>query len=157
MALRKSTNHPYLFDGIEPEPFETGEHLIDVSGKLIVLDRILAYLKETGQKVLIFSGMTRMLDIGMFLLSELKSDVVVQDYLTFRGYEYERLDGSIRNEERYMSIQSFKKQDRFVFLLSTRAGGLGLNLTEANIVIFLDMDMNPAMDDQAAVYSSFCR
>jgi len=63
MQLRKCVNHPYLFDGVEPEPFELGEHLITTSGKLNVLDRLLPYLKRKGHRVLIFSQMTRMLDI----------------------------------------------------------------------------------------------
>lgn len=61
---------------------------------------------------------------------------IVQDYLTFRNYEYERLDGSVRNEERKLALKKFKEEDVMVFLLSTRAGGLGLNLTNGSIVIF---------------------
>jgi len=63
MQLRKCVNHPYLFDGVEPEPFEAGEHLVHASGKLLVLDRLLALLKRRGSRVLIFSQMTQMLDI----------------------------------------------------------------------------------------------
>ncbi|CAH1226693.1 CHD1L [Branchiostoma lanceolatum] len=138
MQLRKCVNHPYLFDGVEPEPFELGEHLIEASGKLFLLDQLLSYLKKRGHKVLVFSQMTRVLDI-------------LQDYLGYRGYSYERLDGSVRGEERYLAIQKFNQQDDvFVFLLSTRAGGQGLNLVSADTVIFMDSDYNPQNDLQAA-------
>ena len=136
--LRKCVNHPYLFNGVEPEPFEMGEHLVTASGKLVILDRILRHLKETNHRVLLFSQMTRLLDI-------------VQDYLAYRNYTYERLDGSVRGEERYLAINNFNKnEDTFVFLLSTRAGGVGLNLTAADTVIFFDSDFNPQNDIQAA-------
>ncbi|XP_078700136.1 chromodomain-helicase-DNA-binding protein 1-like [Branchiostoma floridae x Branchiostoma belcheri] len=138
MQLRKCVNHPYLFDGVEPEPFVLGEHLIEASGKLFLLDQLLSYLKKKSHKVLVFSQMTRVLDI-------------LQDYLGFRGYSYERLDGSVRGEERYLAIQNFNQQDDvFVFLLSTRAGGQGLNLASADTVIFMDSDFNPQNDLQAA-------
>jgi SNF2 family DNA or RNA helicase len=105
-----------LLEGIEPEPFEAGEHLIEASGKLAILDQLLKYLKEGNHHVLIFSQMTHMLD-------------VLQDYLDFRGYSYQRLDGSIRGDDRYQAVQTFQNESTFVFLLSTRAGGVGLNLT----------------------------
>jgi chromodomain-helicase-DNA-binding protein 1-like len=63
MQLRKCVNHPYLFDGVEAEPFALGDHLVHVSGKLIYLDRLLALLRRRGHRVLVFSQMTRMLDI----------------------------------------------------------------------------------------------
>ena len=138
MQLRKLVNHPYLFEGVEPEPFETGEHLVEASHKLTLIDRLLASLHAAGHKVLMFSQMTRMLD-------------VLQDYLTLRGYSYERLDGSVRGEERFMAVKSFNEtDDTFVFLLSTKAGGQGLNLTSADTVIFIDSDFNPQNDLQAA-------
>lgn len=138
MQLRKCVNHPYLFDGVEPEPFQLGEHLVDVSGKLTLVDQLLAYLQPLGHKVLIFSQMTHMLDI-------------VQDYLGYRGYSYERLDGSVRGEERYLAIKNFNMDENtFIFLLSTKAGGVGLNLTSADTVIFIDSDFNPQNDLQAA-------
>uniref|UniRef100_UPI00358FD4A1 chromodomain-helicase-DNA-binding protein 1-like n=1 Tax=Myxine glutinosa TaxID=7769 RepID=UPI00358FD4A1 len=138
MQLRKCVCHPYLFDGIEPEPFEEGEHLVTASGKLVILDRLLAHLQACGHRVLLFSQMTRMLDI-------------LQDYLEFRGYSYERLDGSMRSEERHLAIKSFSRDAcTFVFLLSTRAGGVGLTLTGADTVIFSDSDFNPQNDLQAA-------
>ncbi|KAJ3186102.1 Chromodomain-helicase-DNA-binding protein 1-like [Irineochytrium annulatum] len=158
MQLRKCCNHPYMFDGIEPEPFEAGAHLIEASGKLVLIDRLLTHLKRGGHRVLVgflslpldinrvlqmFSQMTFMLDI-------------LQDYLAYKGWSYERLDGSVRGEERFLAVRNFNGGDdadeerAFVFLLSTRAGGVGLNLTSADTVIFVDSDFNPTMDQQAA-------
>uniref|UniRef100_A0A3Q3LX77 Chromodomain-helicase-DNA-binding protein 1-like n=1 Tax=Mastacembelus armatus TaxID=205130 RepID=A0A3Q3LX77_9TELE len=137
MNLRKCVDHPYLFDGVEPEPFEMGEHLIEASGKLCLLDSMLMYLHKGSHRILLFSQMTRMLDI-------------VQDYMEYRGYSYERLDGSVRGEERNLAVKNFSSKDIFVFLLSTKAGGVGMNLTAADTVIFLDSDFNPQNDLQAA-------
>uniref|UniRef100_A0A2I3NFE4 Chromodomain-helicase-DNA-binding protein 1-like n=1 Tax=Papio anubis TaxID=9555 RepID=A0A2I3NFE4_PAPAN len=135
--LRKCVDHPYLFDGVEPEPFEVGDHLIEASGKLHLLDKLLAFLYSGGHRVLLFSQMTQMLDI-------------LQDYMDYRGYSYERVDGSVRGEERHLAIKNFGQQPIFVFLLSTRAGGVGMNLTAADTVIFVDSDFNPQNDLQAA-------
>ncbi|XP_041366763.1 chromodomain-helicase-DNA-binding protein 1-like [Gigantopelta aegis] len=138
MQLRKCVNHPYLFDGVEPEPFELGEHLVEASGKLVLIDRLLCYLKKANHKVLLFSQMTHMLDI-------------LQDYLGYRNFTYERLDGSVRGEERFLAVRNFNEKDEtFAFLLSTKAGGQGLNLTAADTVIFVDSDFNPQNDLQAA-------
>ncbi|XP_075416551.1 chromodomain-helicase-DNA-binding protein 1-like [Tenrec ecaudatus] len=135
--LRKCVDHPYLFDGVEPEPFEIGDHLIEASGKLHLLDKLLAFLYSRGHRVLLFSQMTQMLDI-------------LQDYMDYRGYSYERVDGSVRGEERHLAIKNFGQQPVFIFLLSTRAGGVGMNLTGADTVIFVDSDFNPQNDLQAA-------
>ncbi|XP_025788913.1 chromodomain-helicase-DNA-binding protein 1-like isoform X4 [Puma concolor] len=135
--LRKCVDHPYLFDGVEPEPFEIGDHLIEASGKLHLLDKLLAFLYSRGHRVLLFSQMTQMLDI-------------LQDYMDYRGYSYERVDGSVRGEERHLAIKNFGRQPIFIFLLSTRAGGVGMNLTAADTVIFVDSDFNPQNDLQAA-------
>ncbi|ELV11677.1 Chromodomain-helicase-DNA-binding protein 1-like protein [Tupaia chinensis] len=132
--LRKCVDHPYLFDGVEPEPFEVGDHLIEASGKLHLLDKL---LNSRGHRVLLFSQMTQMLDI-------------LQDYMDYRGYSYERVDGSVRGEERHLAIKNFGQQPIFIFLLSTRAGGVGMNLTAADTVIFVDSDFNPQNDLQAA-------
>ncbi|XP_029988400.1 chromodomain-helicase-DNA-binding protein 1-like isoform X2 [Sphaeramia orbicularis] len=140
IQLRKCVNHPYLFDGVEPEPFEMGEHLVEASGKLSLLDNMLTYLHKGGHRVLLFSQMTRVLDI-------------LQDYMEYRGYSYERLDGSVRGEERNLAVKNFSTQDIFVFLLSTKAGGVGMNLTAADTVIFMDSDFNPQNDLQAAARS----
>ena len=110
---------------------------MEASGKFLLLDKLLPYLKARNHRVLVFSQMTRMLDI-------------VQDYLGYRGYSYERLDGSVRGEERYAAINKFTDEDVFCFLLSTKAGGVGLNLMAADTVIFLDSDFNPQNDLQAA-------
>uniref|UniRef100_F7FBZ3 Chromodomain-helicase-DNA-binding protein 1-like n=1 Tax=Monodelphis domestica TaxID=13616 RepID=F7FBZ3_MONDO len=134
--LRKCVGHPYLFDGVEPEPFEIGDHLIEASGKLHLLDKLLSFLYTRHHRVLLFSQMTHMLDI-------------LQDYMDYRGYSYERLDGSVRGEERHLAIKNFGQQPIFVFLLSTKAGGVGMNLTAADTVIFVDSDFNPQNDLQA--------
>ncbi|CAN4125914.1 unnamed protein product [Withania somnifera] len=149
IQLRKACSHPYLFAGIEPEPYEEGEHLVQASGKLLILDHLLQKLHACGHRVLLFSQMTQTLDI-------------LQDYLELRKYSYERLDGSIRAEERFAAIRSFSHQSvnnkskfeaeknaAFVFLISTRAGGVGLNLVAADTVIFYEQDWNPQVDKQA--------
>ncbi|CAN1248728.1 Probable helicase CHR10 [Linum perenne] len=147
MQLRKACSHPYLFPGIEPEPYEEGEHLVQACGKLMILDRILRMLYASEHRVLLFAQMTRTLDI-------------LQDYLELRKYTYERLDGSIRAEERFAAIRSFSRQSgsessatdgstAFVFMISTRAGGVGLNLVAADTVIFYEQDWNPQVDKQA--------
>ncbi|KAJ0979740.1 hypothetical protein J5N97_015214 [Dioscorea zingiberensis] len=139
MQLRKCCNHPYLFQGAEPgPPYTTGDHLIINSGKMVLLDKLLPKLKERDSRVLIFSQMTRLLDI-------------LEDYLMFRGYQYCRIDGNTGGEERDASIEAFNQpgSEKFVFLLSTRAGGLGINLATADVVILYDSDWNPQVDLQA--------
>ncbi|XP_069922560.1 probable global transcription activator SNF2L1 isoform X5 [Oryctolagus cuniculus] len=139
MQLRKCCNHPYLFDGAEPgPPYTTDEHIVNNSGKMLVLDKLLAKLKEQGSRVLIFSQMTRLLDI-------------LEDYCMWRGYEYCRLDGQTPHEEREEAIEAFNvpNSSKFIFMLSTRAGGLGINLASADVVILYDSDWNPQVDLQA--------
>ncbi|XP_075621304.1 chromodomain-helicase-DNA-binding protein 1-like [Balearica regulorum gibbericeps] len=136
IQLRKCVAHPYLFNGLEPEPFEIGDHIVEASGKLCLLDKLLSFLYAGGHRVLLFSQMTQLLDI-------------LQDYMDYRGYSYERLDGSVRGEERHLAIKNFGQQPIFIFLLSTRAGGVGMNLTAADTVIFTDSDFNPQNDLQA--------
>ncbi|GMH29294.1 hypothetical protein Nepgr_031137 [Nepenthes gracilis] len=139
MQLRKCCNHPYLFQGAEPgPPYTTGEHLITNAGKMVLLDKLLPKLNERGSRVLIFSQMTRLLDI-------------LEDYLMFRGYQYCRIDGNTGGDDRDASIEAFNKpgSEKFVFLLSTRAGGLGINLATADVVILYDSDWNPQVDLQA--------
>ena len=139
--LRKCCLHPYLFQGVEPEPFQPGDHLIHASQKLTLLDQLLDFLKEKKHKVLVFSQFTSMLDI-------------MQDYLDYRSFSYERLDGSCRSEERFLSIKNFNSlESTFVFLLSTKAGGQGITLTSADTVVFMDCDFNPQNDIQAAARS----
>ncbi|XWS53660.1 hypothetical protein CRYUN_Cryun10bG0019800 [Craigia yunnanensis] len=139
MQLRKCCNHPYLFQGAEPgPPYTTGDHLITNAGKMVLLDKLLPKLKERDSRVLIFSQMTRLLDI-------------LEDYLMFRGYLYCRIDGNTGGDDRDASIEAFNKpgSEKFVFLLSTRAGGLGINLATADVVILYDSDWNPQVDLQA--------
>ncbi|XP_059349811.1 chromodomain-helicase-DNA-binding protein 1-like isoform X2 [Ammospiza nelsoni] len=136
VQLRKCVAHPYLFNGVEPEPFEIGDHIVEASGKMCLLDKLLSFLYAGGHRVLLFSQMTQLLDI-------------LQDYMDYRGYSYERLDGSVRGEERHLAIKNFGQQPIFIFLLSTRAGGVGMNLTAADTVIFTDSDFNPQNDLQA--------
>uniref|UniRef100_A0A8C4N542 SNF2 related chromatin remodeling ATPase 1 n=1 Tax=Eptatretus burgeri TaxID=7764 RepID=A0A8C4N542_EPTBU len=139
MQLRKCCNHPYLFDGAEPgPPYTTDSHLVVNSGKMVVLDKLLSNLRKQGSRVLIFSQMTRVLDI-------------LEDFCMWRGYDYCRLDGNTPHEDRQTAIITFNApgSKKFVFMLSTRAGGLGINLATADAVILYDSDWNPQVDLQA--------
>ncbi|KAF8216281.1 SNF2 family N-terminal domain-containing protein [Mycena galopus ATCC 62051] len=139
MQLRKVTCHPYLFDGAEPgPPYTTDEHLVENSGKMLILDKLLASMKEKGSRALIFSQMSRVLDI-------------LEDYCLFRQYKYCRIDGSTAHDDRILAIDEYNKpgSEKFIFLLTTRAGGLGINLTTADIVVLYDSDWNPQADLQA--------
>ena len=126
-----AANHPYLFDGAENQNAGTVEQLKGLamnSGKIVLLDKLLARLRSDGHRVLIFSQMVRMLDI-------------LSDYLTLRGYVHQRLDGMVSSDVRKKSIAHFNApgSNDFVFLLSTRAGGLGINLETADTVIIFDV------------------
>uniref|UniRef100_A0A8C5R6T5 Chromatin-remodeling ATPase INO80 n=1 Tax=Leptobrachium leishanense TaxID=445787 RepID=A0A8C5R6T5_9ANUR len=113
------------------------ESLITDSGKLYALDMLLTRLKSQGHRVLIYSQMTRMIDL-------------LEEYMVYRKHTYMRLDGSSKISERRDMVADFQSRtDIFVFLLSTRAGGLGINLTAADTVIFYDSDWNPTVDQQA--------
>lgn len=139
MQLRKCCNHPYLFEGAEPgPPYTTDEHLVNNATKMIMLDKLLKRLKGQGSRVLIFSQMSRVLDI-------------LEDYSVMREYKYCRIDGSTAHEDRIAAIDDYNKEgsEKFLFLLTTRAGGLGINLTTADIVILFDSDWNPQADLQA--------
>lgn len=130
MQLRKCCNHPYLFPGLEDRTLDPlGDHLFLNCGKMVLLDKLLAKLQERGHRVLIFSQMTRMLDI-------------LEDYFLTKGYLYCRIDGNTTYEDREDRIHDFNRpnSDKFVFLLSTRAGGLGINLQTADTVILYDSD-----------------
>jgi chromatin-remodeling ATPase INO80 len=107
------------------------------SGKLAKLDQLLGQLKNGGHRVLLYFQMTRMIDL-------------MEEYLTYRNYKYCRLDGSTKLEDRRDTVHDFQtRPEIFIFLLSTRAGGLGINLTSADTVIFYDSDWNPTIDSQA--------
>ena len=139
MQLRKCCNHPYLFSGTDvPDEGIPVDELIDASGKLAVLDRILARLKAQGHRVVLFSQFTSMLDI-------------LSDYLHLKGYQFARLDGSTNRVQRSIDIAAFNRPNSplFAFLLSTRAGGLGVNLQTADTCILYDSDWNPQVDTQA--------
>lgn len=139
MQLRKCCNHPYLFEGAEPgPPYTTDTHLINNAGKMVMLDRLLVRLKKEGSRILIFSQMSRLLDI-------------LEDYCVFREFKYCRIDGGTAHEDRIAAIDEYNKpgSEKFVFLLTTRAGGLGINLTSADIVVLYDSDWNPQADLQA--------
>ena len=139
MQLRKCCNHPYLFDGAEPgPPYTTDEHLVNNAAKMVMLDKLLKRLQAQGSRVLIFSQMSRVLDI-------------LEDYSVMRGYQYCRIDGSTAHEDRIAAIDEYNKEgsEKFLFLLTTRAGGLGINLTTADIVVLFDSDWNPQADLQA--------
>ncbi|KAL3953346.1 hypothetical protein ACCO45_013289 [Purpureocillium lilacinum] len=107
------------------------------SGKLAKLDELLFKLKAEGHRVLLYFQMTRMIDM-------------MEEYLTYRNFKYCRLDGSTKLEDRRDTVHDFQtRPEIFIFLLSTRAGGLGINLTSADTVIFYDSDWNPTIDSQA--------
>jgi chromodomain-helicase-DNA-binding protein 7 len=144
MEIRKVCNHPFLITGAEEQitkgmtDTEINECLIRSSSKLMLVDKLLHKLRENKHKVLIFSQMVKVLHI-------------LEDFLQHRNYPYVRLDGSIRGDLRQEAIDKFcdEKQDVFVFLVSTRAGGVGINLTAADTVIIYDSDWNPQNDLQA--------
>ncbi len=112
------------------------ERMITDSGKMVVLDKLLSQLKREGHRVLLYSQMTRMIDI-------------LEDFMSYRRHKYIRLDGSSKISDRRDMVEDFQtRTDIFVFILSTRAGGLGINLTAADTVIFYDSDWNPTVDQQ---------
>jgi ATP-dependent DNA helicase len=132
MQLRKVCNHPYLFryptDPQDPANLCIDEALVESSGKMRLLDQLLNELLRRGHKVLIFSQMSRVLDI-------------LSDYLDLRGWSFSRIDGSVPQLQRQVEMQHFNEDPKCcIFLLSTRAGGLGINLVAADTVIFYDSD-----------------
>jgi chromodomain-helicase-DNA-binding protein 1 len=142
IELKKCCNHALLTKPTEYECHNTQEDQLQLllrgSGKLVLLDKLLIRLRETGHRVLIFSQMVRMLDI-------------LGEYLQLRHFPFQRLDGGIKGELRKQALDHFNadgSQD-FCFLLSTRAGGLGINLATADTVIIFDSDWNPQNDLQA--------
>ncbi|XP_061964323.1 CHD3-type chromatin-remodeling factor PICKLE-like isoform X3 [Populus nigra] len=141
MELRKLCCHPYMLEGVEPDIEDTNEsfrQLLETSGKLQLLDKLMVRLKEQGHRVLIYSQFQHMLDL-------------LEDYCTHKKWMYERIDGKVGGAERQVRIDRFnaKNSSRFCFLLSTRAGGLGINLATADTVIIYDSDWNPHADLQA--------
>ena len=145
MELKKASNHPFMFPSAEEKILNGSERredilkgLITSSGKMMLLDQLLTKLRKDNHRVLIFSQMVKMLDI-------------LGDYLHLRNYQFQRLDGTIAAGPRRMAIDHFNAPDSndFCFLLSTRAGGLGINLMTADTVILFDSDWNPQADLQA--------
>lgn len=141
MQLRKLCNHPFVFDMVENQmnPLNTSNDLLwRTAGKFELLDRILPKYKATGHRILMFFQMTAIMDI-------------MEDFLRYRGVTYMRLDGTTKSEDRSDLLRDFNRPDSpyFIFLLSTRAGGLGLNLQTADTVIIYDSDWNPHQDLQA--------
>ncbi|XP_060927167.1 LOW QUALITY PROTEIN: probable global transcription activator SNF2L2 [Limanda limanda] len=147
MQLKKICNHPYMFPHIEesfaehmgyPNGIISGPDLYRASGKFELLDRILPKLHATNHRVLLFCQMTTLMTI-------------MEDYLSFRNFQYLRLDGATKADDRALLLKKFNEEGSqyFIFLLSTRAGGLGLNLQAADTVIIFDSDWNPHQDLQA--------
>ncbi|CAB1333954.1 unnamed protein product [Coregonus sp. 'balchen'] len=144
MDLKKCCNHPYLFPGAAmeapkiPNGMYEGSALTRASGKLTLLQKMMVKLKEGGHRVLVFSQMTKMLDL-------------LEDFLENEGYKYERIDGGVTGGMRQEAIDRFNAPGapQFAFLLSTRAGGLGINLATADTVVIYDSDWNPHNDIQA--------
>lgn len=151
MQLRKVCNHPYLIEGAQ-DKIEDDERkknpdidesefrvntLVNTSGKMIFVDKLLQKLKKEGKKVLIFSQMVKVLDI-------------IEEYLQIKKYRFQRIDGRVPANKRQPAIDRFSEDpDEFIFLLCTRAGGTGINLTAATTVIIFDSDFNPQNDLQA--------
>lgn len=144
MQLRKVCNHPYQLGNAEPDPYHTGEHVITASGKFIILEKLIQELViKQKKKILIFSGFTKMLDL-------------VEELLLLRGgdgssFRSMRIDGATCRARRNLGIRMFNdlSSDYRVMLISTRAGGLGINLATASDVVLLDQDWNPQITLQA--------
>ncbi|KAJ3768128.1 SNF2-family ATP dependent chromatin remodeling factor snf21 [Lentinula raphanica] len=141
MQLRKICQHPFLFESVEDKVNPSGvidERIVRTSGKLELLNRILPKFFATGHRVLIFFQMTKVMDI-------------MADFLRFLNVQFLRLDGGTKTEERasFVTLFNAKESEYKVFILSTRAGGLGLNLQTADTVIIFDSDWNPHADLQA--------
>ncbi|KAJ3751098.1 SNF2-family ATP dependent chromatin remodeling factor snf21 [Lentinula detonsa] len=141
MQLRKICQHPFLFESVEDKVNPSGmidERIVRTSGKLELLNRVLPKFFATGHRVLIFFQMTKVMDI-------------MADFLRYLGVKFLRLDGGTKTEERasFVTLFNAKDSEYKVFILSTRAGGLGLNLQTADTVIIFDSDWNPHADLQA--------
>lgn len=149
MELRKLCNHPLL--SYPPHHWGVGDAIVRQCGKLVYLDQMLVKLKASGHRVLLFSAMTKLLDL-------------LEVYLQWRqlpasigggSMKYLRIDGSTSLEDRERAIQRFNapNSDAFVFLLSIRAAGRGLNLQSSDTVVIYDPDPNPKNEEQAIARS----
>lgn len=137
--LRQVTLHPWLIPGGESEDtLYVTPDIVNVCSRMIVLDKLLTELHKRGARVLLFSQMVIMLDI-------------LQDYMEWKGYKYHRMTGSTQQESRQSMIDEFSspESETFVFMITTRTGGIGINLQAADTVIFYDLDWNPQADFQA--------
>ncbi|KZT57042.1 hypothetical protein CALCODRAFT_453574 [Calocera cornea HHB12733] len=142
MQLRKICNHPFVFPAVDTDinmsRVDTDANIYRAAGKFELIDRMLPKLFRTGHRVLLFFQMTEIMTI-------------FEDYCNYRHYKYLRLDGMTKSEDRGEAMRKFNEKDSpySLFLLSTRAGGLGLNLQTADTVIIFDSDWNPHADLQA--------
>ncbi|EKV07280.1 Chromatin remodeling complex subunit (Chd3), putative [Penicillium digitatum PHI26] len=142
MQLRKCLCHPFIYNrDIEEQTLDpqlSHRRLVEASGKLQLLNLMLPRLRERGHRVLIFSQFLENLNI-------------IEDFLTGIGLQYRRLDGNLSSREKQQQIDQFNAPDSpfFAFLLSTRSGGVGINLATADTVIIMDPDFNPKQDMQA--------
>jgi len=143
MQLRKTCNHADLIseqneEEVSLNPGDRLKQLIYGSGKLLLLDKLLTRFREKGDRVLIFSQFVIMLNI-------------LEEYMQLKRYPFQRLDGGVSGDKRKQSIAQFNDPNStdFCFLLSTKAGGLGINLQTANRVVIFDSDWNPQNDLQA--------
>ncbi|KAK0451185.1 P-loop containing nucleoside triphosphate hydrolase protein [Desarmillaria tabescens] len=138
MQLRMLCDHPYLLPDAQPDPYTKGEHIVASSSKMIAIDKILADVLPKGERVIIFSQWTGMLDL-------------LEDFMVLRNIRFARLDGSTTRPRRNLDIKLFQREKSpyQVFLISTQAGGLGINLTKAQNVIMCDSSWNPQNDLQA--------
>ncbi|KAF8428570.1 SNF2 family N-terminal domain-containing protein [Tirmania nivea] len=141
MQLRKVCNHPFIFEEVEKAINPSGinnDLLWRTAGKFELLDRLLPKFFATGHRVLMFFQMTKIMNI-------------MEDYLHLKGFRYLRLDGTTKADDRSSLLKEFNAPESpyFMFMLSTRAGGLGLNLQTADTVIIFDSDWNPHQDLQA--------
>ncbi|KAE9128742.1 Chromodomain-helicase-DNA-binding protein 9 [Phytophthora fragariae] len=148
LQLRKCCNHPFLIKGVEERELEElGSHptvaqvmekTIECSGKMMLVSKLIPKLKRDGHKILIFSQFLKQLDL-------------LERYCEANSFIYERLDGSTGGSMRQSAIDRFSRphSKSFVFLLSTKAGGVGINLIAADTVIIFDSDWNPMNDLQA--------
>ena len=108
--------------------------ILDSSGKMILLDKFIDKYKEDGHKMLVFSQFKGMIEL-------------IKEYLNMRKIRSEVLTGNVKSQDRITAIQRFNEDNEFgVFLLTTRAGGLGINLTKARVVVIFDSDWNPQND-----------
>lgn len=138
MQLRKVCIHPFLFPDAEDISTTSLIQLVAASGKLSVLDKLLCSLYKKNHRVVLFSQFTKVLDI-------------LEDYSNMRGWNFCRFDGSTERAKRNYIVNSFNAPDsqKFLFLMSTRSGGMGLNLQTADTCILFDSDWNPQPDIQA--------